>query len=287
MRIRTLLFSLLFLVMLGLRWPEFHTYAQSAGEPGETLPPDGTIPGPIALYLPIVATVGEIVPTPEPTVAPTPLVPFDTLPVQGQAIDRHPATHPDLNLVLRSYISTTATLGLIQMNGDTDVHAPQLAGIFNPPRLPTFAAAYQIYDWNWGCGPDGCRGNPITDPTVTMLALATTPGEPLFIPTRNPEIHAGGYRALVLYAEERRITLTYTREDTPARGYLVHLEEIQVDPSLLALYRAQDAAGRLALPALRNNERFANADGSSLKVAIRDTGSFMDPRSRKDWWVGY
>ena len=100
-------------------------------------------------------------------------------------------------------------------------------------------------------------------------------------------IYAGGYKALVLYAEETRITLTYTREDTPARGYLVHLEDVQVDPTLLALYRAQDAAGRKQLPALHNQERFANAIGSTIKVAIRDTGSFMDPRARKDWWKGF
>jgi hypothetical protein len=56
---------------------------------------------------------------------------------------------------------------------------------------------------------------------------------------------------------------------------------------LLALYRAKDAAGRKELPALRNNERFANASGSAIKVAIRDTGSFMDPRVRKNWWKGY
>lgn len=283
MRMRTLLFSLLFLMMLGLSWPEFRTYAQSDSEPGTTLPPDGTIPGPVAIYLPIVNTVGEPIVTPEPT----PTITFVTLPVTGPPIDRPPANHADLNLSLRSYGSTTATLGLVQINGDTDVHAPQLAGIFNPPRLPTFTAVYQIYDWNWGCGPDGCRGNPITEPNVTLLELATVPGEPLFIPTRNPEIHAGGYRALVLYAEETRIVLTYTREDTPARGYLVHLEDIHVDPALLALYRAQDAAGRHALPALQNQERIGNASGNTLKVAIRDTGSFMDPRSRKDWWVGY
>ncbi len=250
---------------------------------GRPSPPGGTLPDAVAIYLPIVATGGESVPMP----APTPAVIFDTLPVQGPSIDRHPATHPDLNLTFRSYTPTSATLGLLNINGDTDVHAPQLAGLFAPPRLPGFVAAYQVYDWNWGCGPDGCRGNPITDPDVTLLELVTTAGEPIFVPTRNPEIHAGGYRVLVLYAEETRITLTYTREDTPAKGYLLHIEEIQVDPSLLALYRAQDAAGRQRLPALRHNERFANASGSSLKVVIRDTGSFMDPRSRKDWWVGY
>lgn len=283
MRIRTLLFSLIFFVMLGLRWPALTIYAQNEGNPGETLPPGGTITGTVALYMPLIYTLGEALPTPTPT----PTVTFAVLPVQGPPIDRPPATNPDLNLTIRSYVATTTTLGLINVDGDTDVNAPQLAGLFNPPRLPTFTAAYQIYDWDWNCGSDGCRGNPITNPEVTLLEVMVTPGEPIFIPTRSVEIHSGGYKVLVLYAEETRIALTYTREDTPARGYLVHLENIQVDPALLALYRAKDAAGRHELPALHNHERFANASGSTLIVAIRDTGSFMDPRVRKDWWVGY
>jgi hypothetical protein len=96
---------------------------------------------------------------------------------------------------------------------------------------------------------------------------------------------------MVLYAEEQRITLNYTRRDTVANGYAVHLENICVDPNLLALYRAQvnaegwRATGRL--PALRNNQALGTALGSELKVAIRDRGAFMDPRSRKDWWQGY
>lgn len=283
MRIRTLLFGLIFFVMVGLGWPSLSIFAQGDGDAGDTLPPGGTITGTVALYLPLISTISESTPTPTPS----PTVTFTVLPVQGPPIDRPPATNPDLNLTIRSYVATTTTLGLINVGGDTDANAPQLAGIFDPPRLPSFRAAYQIYDWNWNCGPDGCRGNPLTDPDVTLLELAVTPGEPLFIPTRTIEIHSGGYKVLVLYAEETRISLTYTREDTPAHGYLVHLEDIQVDPALLALYRAKDAAGRSELPALRNNERFATASGSTLKVAIRDTGSFMDPRSRKDWWVGY
>lgn len=284
MRIRTLLFSLIFFVMLVLSWPALLLYAQSDPEPG-TIPPGGTITGTLALYLPLISTAGEATPVPPPTPAPT--VTFATLPIQGPPIDRQAALNPDLNLSLRSYVTTTSLLGLINVGGDTDFDAPQLAGIFSPPRLPSFTAVYQVYDWNWSCGPDGCRGDPIRNPDVTLLALAVTPGEPLFLPTRNGEIHSGGYKALVLYAEETRITLTYTREDTPARGYLVHLEEIQVDPALVTLYREKNAAGRKDLPALHNNERFANASGSTIKVAIRDTGSFMDPRSRKDWWIGY
>ncbi|MBX3012312.1 MAG: hypothetical protein KF832_12430 [Caldilineaceae bacterium] len=285
MRIRTILFGLTFLVMVGLRWPSLTAYAQRNDPIGDTVPPGGTITGTVSLYLPFIMAPLES--TPAPTPIPTPTVVFTALPVAGAPIDRPPATHPDLNLALRSYITTTTALGLINVGGDTDPDAPQLAGLFAAARLPVFVAAHQVHDWHWGCSAEGCRGEPIGNPSVTLLSLAVTPGEPLFIPTRNPQIYTGGYKVLVLYAEETRITLTYTREDTAARGYLVHLEDLQVDPALVALYREKDAAGRRELPALRNAERFANASGTSVKVAIRDTGSFMDPRSRKDWWVGY
>jgi hypothetical protein len=40
------------------------------------------------------------------------------------------------------------------------------------------------------------------------------------------------------------------------------------------------------LPALRGSQALGRARDASIGVAIRDTGSFMDPRSRKDWWQG-
>jgi hypothetical protein len=91
----------------------------------------------------------------------------------------------------------------------------------------------------------------------------------------------------VLYAEARRITLTYTREDTPAIGYMVHLENVAVAPELVALYQQLDAAGRHHLPALHNDEVIGTADRASISIAIRDTGMFMDPRACKDWWNHY
>jgi hypothetical protein len=93
---------------------------------------------------------------------------------------------------------------------------------------------------------------------------------------------------MVLYAEEKRITLGYTRRDTVAAGYAVHLEGVCVDPNLLALYRQQirpdgyRATNRL--PALRNNQPLGTALGTEIQLAIRDRGTFMDPRSCKDWW---
>ena len=116
----------------------------------------------------------------------------------------------------------------------------------------------------------------------------TTPGEAIYAAERGPQIYSGGFVAMVLYAEEQRITLGYTRKDTVSTGYVVHLENVCVDPNLVALYKAQmDAAGWHAtghLPALRNNQPLGTALGQELRVAIRDAGTFMDPRSGKDWW---
>jgi hypothetical protein len=42
----------------------------------------------------------------------------------------------------------------------------------------------------------------------------------------------------------------------------------------------------LALPALRPGQPIGRAPGSEIDAAIRDSGAFLDPRSRKDWWQG-
>ena len=213
---------------------------------------------------------------------------YETIPVAQQSPDGRPAAlHGDLNLALRGYTATSATLGLIDYGGATDSNAPQLAGIFSDRRLPGFASAHRVYNWDWVCSADGCRGAPISYPPVTLLGLQTRLGEFLSIPSRAPEIYGGGYKALVLYAEPTRITLVYTRNDHVKAGYTVHLEGVSVDSDLLALYRQADAAGRSSLPALRNDQPLGMARGYEIRVAIRDNGTFLDPRSRKDWWQGY
>ncbi len=93
--------------------------------------------------------------------------------------------------------------------------------------------------------------------------------------------------ALVLYASERRLTLKYTREDNVIHGYTIHIEDICVEPRLLALYRACNDDGRQDLPALRGGQGVGRVRGTEVGVAIRDCGSFMDPRSRKDWWQDF
>jgi hypothetical protein len=216
---------------------------------------------------------------------------YNLIPVDGPLADHPDYLHGDLNLSLRGYSEVNETLDLVDYNGGTDPDAPQLAGLFEPNRFPGITSTHRVNHWNWGCGTHGCRGSVITDWPVTLAGLSTIPGEDISIPERGPEIYGGGFKVMVLYAEERRITLGYTRQDTVASGYAVHLEDVCVDPNLLALYQAQvDSDGwhnTGYLPALSNNQVLGTALNTQIKVAIRDRGSFMDPRSRKDWWQGY
>lgn len=190
-------------------------------------------------------------------------------------------SHPDLNLALRGYTLTNAYLGLVEIGG-TDPKAPQLATLFAIPRRPPFTAVHRVYDWLWGC----CRGDPIEDPEVTLVDLATTPGETIHVPESGYEIGEGHEQVLVLYASSERLTIKYTREDTIVGGYGLHLENICVDPNLLALYQALNSAGRYELPALRAGQALGHARGSHIGVVVRDTG-FLDPRWHYDWWCDY
>ena len=205
---------------------------------------------------------------------------YGSLRIEGNPSDRPAASHPDLNLFVRGYTATNAYLGLINYNGMGDPNAPRIKNLFSDHRVPPFVAAYRVYDWNWTCN---CRGNPIGWPEVTLLALRTRHREVLHVPPSGYTI-GSGYQVLVLYASGNRITLKYTREDNVVQGYTLHLEGICVDPDLLRLYRSLDAAGRTTLPALRGGQPFARAANNEVLVAIRDTGMFMDPRSKKDWW---
>lgn len=220
-----------------------------------------------------------------PPCSPIPGVAYEAIPVLYPSTDPPASAHPDLNLALRGYRLAPGNpwKGFVFYGGDADPYAPRLTDLFADRRAPTFANLYQVYDWD-GSWPGSFW--PITSPEVTMAGLAAAPGEILYLPgTFTPnEIYIGGYQALVLYAEENRLTLKYTREDNVIWGYTIHLEGICVEPSLLALYRASDANGRTFLPALRARQILGRARGNEAKIAIRDTGAFMDPRSYKDWW---
>lgn len=202
-----------------------------------------------------------------------------------EAVDReHPDNlHGDLNLALRGYQPSQAAKAIVSSTGPVDAGAPQLAAIFADRRRPLITNVYQVRDWRWDCGEHGCASDWLTHHDVTLLGVATTPGEAIFFPRREAEIYGGGYTAVVLYAEERRLTIAYTRDGTVANGYAAQVENFCVDPNLLFQYRTAHADGRWQLPGLHNGDPVGTANGELL-IAIRDRGTFMDPRSEQDWW---
>lgn len=214
------------------------------------------------------------------TCQPIPGESYGTLSVNSPPTDRPAAEHADLNLALRGYELTNAFKGLVDYGGAGDPNAPQLRGLFANNRIPAFNAVYQVYHWNWELNR---RGALITNLEVTLAGLGVASGETIHVPDSGYSL-GGGYEVLVLYASTQRITLKYTRDDNVVSGYTLHVENVCVEPNLLALYQLWNDAGRSRLPALRPGQAFGRARGGEIGVAIRDNGAFLDPRSRKDWW---
>ncbi len=205
---------------------------------------------------------------------------FEVLNVLPPPTDRPPTMHADLNLALRGYDSVRAHQGYVWLEGPTDYRAPQLKGLFRQERLPEIVGTHQVYDWDWECN---CRHDLLDSPEVTLASVTTDPAEIITVPGSGYGL-GSGYEVLVLYAQPGEITLKYTREDNVVIGYTLHLQGICVEEDLLALYQQSHAQGRSHLPALKAGQAFARAKGHAIRVVIRDSGSFMDPRSLKDWW---
>jgi LysM repeat protein len=267
--------------------------------PPQPEPPTPPTPTPIPAPAPFPPAPPPVIPAPQPEPPqpqPVPEPPLDvidpcaaipgqsygTLPIVGPPADRPADKHGDLNLALRGYSPTGGQLGLIDLGGPTDNRAPQLAGLFANKRTPGFSGVYRVNNWDWG---RNARGGPVTDFEVTLLGMEVEAGETIHVPSAGYDI-GQGYQVLVLYADQERITLKYTGEDTVATGYAIHVDGVCTEPSLLTLYRQMNGAGRRQLPALRPGQPFGRARSTEIQVAIRDTGRFMDPRVRKDWWRG-
>jgi len=233
-------------------------------------------------------------PTAVPTPTSCPLLPtpsFAALTLSGRPLHARGEGHPDLDLAVRGWEqvvpeSVVGGAGLVDYAGETDGKAPQLAGLapgqFAPGRV-AFSGLYRVHDWDW---TSNHRGVPLTVWPVSLVAVAVPAGHTLHVPDSGYDI-GQGFEVLVIHAAAGRVTLSYTRSDNVVRGYVLHVTGVCVEPRLLALYERLDAAGRTRLPALRTGEAFGTAAADAVRMAIRDTGTFMDPRSRKDWWRGF
>lgn len=193
-----------------------------------------------------------------------------------------PQNDPDINIRLRGWVPANPIKGgqdLIDVEGDTDDNAPQLSTLFGGINTnPSIGSIYQIKDYH---GIDPIPADGSNNWGVTMMGIVPWGGE-IKVPQANYDI-GGGYQAVILYATENDITISYTNgSDGIVIGYVIHLIDINVSPSLLSLYRQNFPQGKLV--ALACGETLGTPRGGEVLTVIRDTGSFMDPRSSKDWW---
>ncbi len=188
-----------------------------------------------------------------------------------------PETDPGFNLGLLGYELTDETKGLIYYDGGGDaVQPPTFQYLFGDHRIPTFPNVYKLHNSD---------GTVVTSYPVTMLGMETELAEIIYTPESGYDI-GGGYDAMVAYASTERITLIYNRYDN-LHGYAVYIENICVEPSLLALFRqmeADDNAPPQALPVVRGGQPLGRARGEEIRIVIRDQGTAMDPRACNSWW---
>lgn len=201
-----------------------------------------------------------------------------------------PAANPDLNLRVRGWIESTAgnlTKGLLaNLSGPTDpVTPPQLTTLLDGATHPAVVSLAQVYDWDWSNNQRGAplTANNSTNWGATLIGLSTIGGQAVQVPYSGYDI-GDGYQVIVLFATASSLTLHYSFHDTAADGYVIHLENFSVSQEILDLYNQGHQGGRKELPALAGWQTIGQATGGQLLVAIRDTGTFMDPRSAKDWW---
>ena len=202
--------------------------------------------------------------------------------VQSPVTDRPASVHADLNLELRGYKRVNQPKTYQNYTGTTDGNSPNLRWLFADKRVPVITGTYKVYDWNW---QDNVRGQLLTNWPVTHIDVQTDDGEIIYVPSSGYDL-GGGYEVLVLYADDdkQRITLKYTNNDNVVRGYTLHIDRICIDPELFSLYQQLDTNGRNYLPALSAGQAIGYAAGNHVGVSIVDSGQFMDPRSKKDWW---
>lgn len=265
-----LIFWLLLLIITGQR--SVVEARPSGSGPSGSAPPGSGPSGSGPLFLPLIMR------------SPTCEVPgetYNTLSINGPPFTGDAAQNIEYNLGYRGYAPTTTQLQLLPLGPVHDVNAPQFNTLFSDLRLPDFTNAYHRYRW--------ANGQPVDTQSPwgsTVLGLGVTPGEIIHAPDSGYNL-GGGHDALVLYAGETRLTLKYTREDSVAVGYTVYIEDICVQLALVSLYQALNANGRTTLPALPGGQPVGRAIGSQIKVAVRDAGHFLDPRSCNDWWQAF
>ncbi len=192
--------------------------------------------------------------------------------------DPNAHSNPDTVLSLKGWEPFAGDLGLVTYGypaGEPpDPRAPQLGTILN--NGPEFRALYQIRNYD----PANYNNPP------HLAGLSSDVGQIVLAPENGYDI-GGGYQYKVIYATQNELTMNVLGTDYAIEGYSMHFVDMCVDPNLVALYTKLHNEGRRFLPAVKKGQRLGVAKSSEVKVAIRDSGSYLDPRSKLDWWQNY
>jgi hypothetical protein len=204
--------------------------------------------------------------------------------------------HADKNIDLRGYVlNTDPTLQreLFNYGSNDPTQPPQLATLFSPNQVPPLSEFYRVRQWIWAPSPaPGMPSVPIGNPDVTALSFSLPAGTSLRTPTSGYDI-GNGMEVIVLFADQNTVTLHYTRDDSAARGYTIHIDNICTDPTLLSLYNNLDnpngprydyPSPSYPLPVMPAGKVFGTTGSGEMVVAVVDSGAFQDPRSCNDWW---
>lgn len=198
-----------------------------------------------------------------------------------------PESNPQINFSLHEWTEVNEAKEPVNYGGETDPNPPPSIGSIFAGRYPEIVKTYAIYHQKPQTEYDFCISTAPPGsfcPKVTLIGLGATPGEPLLGLAAGRKI-SGENTLMVLYADQNTITFTHSTGDTwPADGYPFYIHDICVDPNLLATYQKNNSDGRGVLPAVKAGQIFGYAKNTDVKVTVRDTDQWMDPRAKKDWW---
>lgn len=204
----------------------------------------------------------------------------DNFPLSGDL-----KSNPDVNLYLRGFEPNNEAKELIDRThnyGLDYIDPPQISTVFKD-KQPQIANTYHIFEWDFNKKKSLAPLIATPNFKVHMLGLKAVPGDKIYAPYTGRSI-GSGKAYLVLFADSNNILLTNSRANALNSGYLVYFLDICVYPSLVNLYNSADSSGRTSLPALAVGEEFAVSRTNEVKIVVRDSMSFMDIRSRQDWW---
>jgi len=186
----------------------------------------------------------------------------------------NPGLDPDINLDILGWEEIDGYPGLFDFDHPTDPKAPQLSTLIEGNCTLPVSSVNMVS--NTGVPPN------VPGDYANLVCLSTLAGKPVLVPNSGYDM-GGGCEAVVLYATSDSIVLNYTPDDDiEGPGYTVYLNNFQVDSNLLAYYNERHGSGRAEMPCLSGGEKIGVTSGE-ICVAIRDTGTFMDPRWL-EWW---